>query len=360
MPLYDFDNSIRVIQYNNQAFETVACMHTISDPTHHIDNKILIERIIGMTPKSVIDKVKEYSSLTYNWTLILDMISGTSKSANESFGETIDTILKLSPVDFSYFIFGGNKVSQERLNDWIQNPKLVFDVDESYFPSYTSANAVFDYLVNMDFYKEMIVKTICDFWQTTFSTFWEAINPYISSSIAKQQHVLATEGIHSFLKNINANITFQDGKFIYSNLEVYPVYNFPFFKDFTELRVFPSLFTAPHSYISHHHNFLVLGQNLIFQEQQYEDYLANDLLMVFKALSDETRLKIIFLINKSPMTTKMLSDRLKLSMGNISKHLQILKNCDIVFTQKNKQEVFYSLKKDTIFNIFSLMRSKLF
>lgn len=356
MPLIDSENHIDISFYNSQAFETVACMHAISDSAHHVNSRVLIESIVEKTPKIIYNQILEYSLMTYNWTLILDMIAGISQNSAQSFQSSIDLMSNLSLVDFSYFIFGGNKVSQECLHDWIKNPDLVFEVDESYFPTYTCAKKVHDYLINAEFHRNKIIETICDFWHNSFSHYWEMLEPHINNSIDEQRQVLVSSGINSFLKNLNPNITFQDGKFIYSNLEVYPVYNFPFFKDFSELRVFPSLFTSPHNYISHHHDFLILGKNLILPQPE-TNYVEEKLTKGFKALSDDTRLKIVSIINKSPMTTKMLSEELKLSMGNISKHLQLLKECDFVITHKNKQEVFYSLKKDSIFNIFSLTRN---
>lgn len=68
----------------------------------------------------------------------------------------------------------------------------------------------------------------------------------------------------------------------------------------------------------------------------------------FKALSDETRLRILYLFLKSGKNLCVceLMDALQLPQYAISKALNILKNADLFTTEKEGTWVYYKLNKD--------------
>src|SRR5574341_1488671 len=69
----------------------------------------------------------------------------------------------------------------------------------------------------------------------------------------------------------------------------------------------------------------------------------------FKALSDETRLRIIRLLAKasSPLCVCEIVDSLDESQYNISRHLRVLKASGFVHEKKDGKWVFYSLPPPT-------------
>jgi len=64
---------------------------------------------------------------------------------------------------------------------------------------------------------------------------------------------------------------------------------------------------------------------------------------IFKALSDKNRRKIISLLRKRGMTAGEIADNFDISKPSISEHLKILKNADIVYSEKNGQFITYYL-----------------
>jgi ArsR family transcriptional regulator len=66
---------------------------------------------------------------------------------------------------------------------------------------------------------------------------------------------------------------------------------------------------------------------------------------VFKALSDKTRLKIMWLLNNidSKATVSEIIDVVGESQYNVSRHLQLLKSAGLVSEAKDGRWVFYSL-----------------
>ncbi|TQR20305.1 autorepressor SdpR family transcription factor [Psychrobacillus vulpis] len=66
----------------------------------------------------------------------------------------------------------------------------------------------------------------------------------------------------------------------------------------------------------------------------------NDL---FKALSDETRRKILDLLRFGDLTAGEIAIHFDMSKPGISQHLSVLKNAELVHASKKGQYVYYSL-----------------
>ncbi len=64
---------------------------------------------------------------------------------------------------------------------------------------------------------------------------------------------------------------------------------------------------------------------------------------VFKALSDPTRRRILELLFERDMTAGDIADSFNISKPSISHHLNILKNSKLVFTERQGQNIIYSL-----------------
>lgn len=83
----------------------------------------------------------------------------------------------------------------------------------------------------------------------------------------------------------------------------------------------------------------------------------------FKALSDETRLRILNLFLKSGKNLCVceLTDALQLPQYAISKALNIMKNADLFTTEKEGTWVYYKLNKDNQENksLFNFIKSNL-
>ena len=70
----------------------------------------------------------------------------------------------------------------------------------------------------------------------------------------------------------------------------------------------------------------------------------------FKALGDETRLKIIHMLSEKEMCVCEVIDQLDLSQPAISHHLKILRQAGLVKDSKEGKWVFYSLNEEALMN----------
>lgn len=64
---------------------------------------------------------------------------------------------------------------------------------------------------------------------------------------------------------------------------------------------------------------------------------------VFKALSDNTRREILKLLSKGDMTAGEIADKFDMSKPSISKHLDILREAELVSSEKKGQYIIYSI-----------------
>ncbi len=67
---------------------------------------------------------------------------------------------------------------------------------------------------------------------------------------------------------------------------------------------------------------------------------------IFKALSDETRLKILLMLNTRPRSVGEIVDFFSVSQPTISRHLLLLKQAGLLVSKRRGQQVIYALNED--------------
>ncbi|MFI5219253.1 MAG: autorepressor SdpR family transcription factor [Bacteroidia bacterium] len=65
--------------------------------------------------------------------------------------------------------------------------------------------------------------------------------------------------------------------------------------------------------------------------------------LLFRALNDPTRRKILQLLRKGDMTAGEIADRFDMTKPSISHHLDLLKQANLVLSIRNGQFIEYSL-----------------
>lgn len=69
---------------------------------------------------------------------------------------------------------------------------------------------------------------------------------------------------------------------------------------------------------------------------------------VFQALADPTRRSIITLVALQAMTPGTIADNFDSSRQTISKHIQILTECEILEQRQNGREIYYHLNPNKL------------
>lgn len=64
---------------------------------------------------------------------------------------------------------------------------------------------------------------------------------------------------------------------------------------------------------------------------------------IFKALSDETRRKILEMLRDKKMTASEIAHYFNMSQASVSQHLKILRFNDLVYTERQGKYIYYHL-----------------
>jgi ArsR family transcriptional regulator len=101
--------------------------------------------------------------------------------------------------------------------------------------------------------------------------------------------------------------------------------------------------------------------NIIHQEtvdkiikQMPDVELLNELTNFFKILGDQTRIKILFALDKEEMCVCDIANVLGMSKSSISHQLATLRKNGIVKNRRVGKEVFYTLDDDHVKNVFEI------
>lgn len=71
--------------------------------------------------------------------------------------------------------------------------------------------------------------------------------------------------------------------------------------------------------------------------------MVDQCLLMFKALSDENRQKIIRILSEGLLNVGEIVNRISLAQPTISHHLSILKMAGVVITEKRGKQTYYKL-----------------
>jgi DNA-binding transcriptional ArsR family regulator len=68
----------------------------------------------------------------------------------------------------------------------------------------------------------------------------------------------------------------------------------------------------------------------------------------FQAIADPTRRAILVLLASQTMTAGAIADNFDVARPTISKHIQILNECELITSAQKGREIFYELKIDNM------------
>lgn len=67
---------------------------------------------------------------------------------------------------------------------------------------------------------------------------------------------------------------------------------------------------------------------------------------IFQAIADPTRRAIILLLATGSLTPNVMAEHFDISRQAVSKHLQILAECDVIEQNAAGREIVYNIKRD--------------
>lgn len=74
---------------------------------------------------------------------------------------------------------------------------------------------------------------------------------------------------------------------------------------------------------------------------------------LFKVLSNEIRLKILYLLSEKTLTVSDIKEQLNLDQSLVSHQLKVLRDSDLVRTKRDGKYIYYSLADSHVYEIFN-------
>lgn len=90
------------------------------------------------------------------------------------------------------------------------------------------------------------------------------------------------------------------------------------------------------------------------ESQLLDEIIEQDVATLFKALSNPTRIKILFALKQEPLTVSEITQMLDISQSAISHQLKELKMARLVSNHKKGRKMIYELADDHVHQIFDM------
>jgi DNA-binding transcriptional ArsR family regulator len=97
---------------------------------------------------------------------------------------------------------------------------------------------------------------------------------------------------------------------------------------------------------------LKIEYSLCWMQNLLRSYKAG----IFQALGHPTRVAIVELLRDGELSAGVIQERLGIEQANVSQHLAILRNRQILTNRKEGNQVFYSLRNPVLVEVLDIMR----
>lgn len=77
---------------------------------------------------------------------------------------------------------------------------------------------------------------------------------------------------------------------------------------------------------------------------------------ILKAIAHPTRLKILCSLNTKELQVQTLVEKTGTTQSNISQHLALMKECNILITRREANRIFYRIRDEQLLQLILLMR----
>lgn len=320
--------------------ELLCSLHVLYQPEHHPKRLIWAKEMTASMPPSLMEDLQYIGRLSDSWLgLMLPMRSGKALSCTEG----ISLLKEMPDAELIYLLLNDN-VSLGTVLEWLHGyspPAYGRKLEES--GRYL--------LENLEDIRKLLIPALEIYERDYFRKEWDYILPWMNSSasgfmeISSLSAEKALNTLHPRLHAGEGKITAQKAVtsyFTYDQLE--------------HIYVLPSTFIFPHLLMDWSGDSLMLPLAVDIPGLPYSEAPPEDLLRQFKALGDETRLRILKLLWQGPHCTKQLAPILGISEAAVSKQLKQLSEARLVSAERRGNYLFYSSQKEAFNSLIILQR----
>lgn len=189
---------------------------------------------------------------------------------------------------------------------------------------------------------ERYLKALREYYDSFFKEEEACIQGTLVEAIQNAQELARTLSLDNLIENLSRGVRFES------------------LGHLREITLVPSYWATPlifYTYLDERHMVMVFGAREDKETVIPGEYVPSDMLEVFKAVADPTRLRIIKYLSQSPQTPSELSRLLRLRPPTVIHHLRILRLAEIVqITLQENNEKKYTLRRGSLLKALQIFR----
>lgn len=314
--------------------EMFRSLHVLLNPKHHGQNLRWVLNIEKkMTPKlyNDLDYFKPLFELGTPSFLIPNLTTFSTNFCSE-WTQLLENLKHMDPTNIANKI---RKLSQDRNNSFI--PELAKGIEWSDFKPSNSSELVNDIIVRPRHVYYRFKDFIDDYYRLIFKDTLKDKNiiQQLINEVEKETGYLQ-QGFSNLIKHLQTDRIFWNKDEIDI---VKPFEQTINIGDNGAILLIPSTFTWPHLFVSNYKNNVII--NYGFESHKQNNYKIKDIQKIFYALGDSVRLKLLLTLKEQPQTTQALSCSLGIGNSSVSRDLQILKEVNLISSERKGKYVFY-------------------
>ncbi|MBB6217478.1 DNA-binding transcriptional ArsR family regulator [Anaerosolibacter carboniphilus] len=285
-------------------FEMLCSIHVLIKPDHHLERLIWAQAMRENISDKLLDDLLELGKRTADWCVIMDLCNVYEACNDFNVMSALNYMEDLSLEDFRYVF---SKYQVYGLEDFTED------------------------------IKRKMIRALKEYYLGYFERELRFIEPLLVRCLKRDAERYEKIGIIDYAKRIHSRIEVTEEAFLFHK---YTLFTIPF-HSLKRVIVRISSFIDPHLLMDY-------GEGMVqFTIRAHldrgEDAVPRDLLRIMKALSDETRLKILRIVYKGKTSTQSLAQELNLTEPCISKHLRLLYDAELVYKERSGSFIYYDL-----------------
>lgn len=313
-----------VIDYS-PFLEVVSSLHVLQEPKHHLERLTWARETEALLSPTLKQHILTLGRVSNDWLNLFDL-HDLCDFRESSVEEGIEKLLAVDERQFVYCLLG-QVMSREHIDLWLQGNEVERD-------QWTKPQQ--DLLRRPATLRRQFADVLSAYYQEYFSKELHRIEPWLISSVHTLQEKLHKTPIEA-MESIHPRFILRDQELLFYKAHTW---RFPY-SELSRIIVQPSTFITPHLLMGAFESTVSVGYAVTVPGVDRTDAVPKDLLDIMNAMSDETRMKILKQVFYHPYCTQQLAEMYSLSEATVSKHLKVLYQAGLVYSERKGNYVFY-------------------
>jgi len=349
----EIPQDINIVFLYSSTLELVSSLHVISDPSHHSNCIGWYDDMMKSADSGLLEKIRIFGLRYAHWTFAMDLIDRllpsdvSSPYPPDDFDLMMDKLLDLNRDEFVCIFLGATLLGDRNVaNDIIKSWENLNKYDLSELYKYIKRDDAIYFLQHIEEIRLEMIQLMKEYYISYFKDHWETTSTFYKSALINEKKSFDRTLPLNFILSLHQDLSFENNT-IYMKKETQFVVKT---EEINEIRILFSMYTFPHLMINVYEGSISIYENLLIPNMST---IFDDVAASVKALGDSTRLAIIKVLLKNDLTNKSLARLVNITPASVSQHLKILKESDLLISNRQKNNIFYSINKERLSSLIA-------